>query len=185
MGGSVVGTSGYGVNVVRRGTATILFQFDGGAEHSLAVNPGVDDSEKAVTWLKKNKYFGIFQYQRIASGGNLTISNYVFLDDYVNCVCSREMSNSFPLEALKAQAVCARSYYYQSITTHKHASQGFDICNTTDCQVYYGMASVNERTTQAAEETTGLGVWYQGKPAEVFYFSSDGEIGRASCRERV
>ncbi|MDE6107122.1 MAG: sporulation protein SpoIID, partial [Oscillospiraceae bacterium] len=61
MGGVVVGTSGYGVSVVRRGTSAVLFQFDGGADYSLALNPGLDDEIKAVTWMKNNKYYGIFQ----------------------------------------------------------------------------------------------------------------------------
>lgn len=174
MGGTVVGTSGYGVSVVRRGTSKILFQFDGGSDYSLAVNPGLDDSVKAATWLKKNKYYGIFQYRRLTSGGDLTISNFLKLDDYAECVTSREMSASWPMEALKAQAICARNFYEQKLADHLHHAQGFDICNTTHCQVYFGMASTNERTAQAAAETSELRIWYQGKQAEIFYYGSNG-----------
>lgn len=174
MGGTVVSASGYGVSVVHRGTSDILFQFDDGSNHSLAVAPGADDYEQNVTWLKGNKYYGIFQYRRLSSGGNITISNFVSIDDYASCVASREMSSSWPMEALKAQTVCARSYYYQAVSTHRHKSQGFDICNTTHCQVYYGMASANERTAQASAETAELSLWYEGEPAEIFYYSSNG-----------
>lgn len=174
LGGAVVKASDYGISVIRRGTADILFLFDGNESYSLVVAPGIDDTEKAVTWLKGNKYYGIFQYTRTGSNGNLTISNFLSIDDYASCVASREMSASWPLEALKAQTVCARTYYNQSVSTGRHRSQGFDICNTTHCQVYFGMASTNEKTEQAAEETTGLGIWYQGEPAEIFYYSSNG-----------
>lgn len=174
LGGTAVNTSGYGVSVVRRGTAQILFQFDGGDSLSLAVNPGLDDSKKAVTWLKGNRYYGIFQYRRVKQGGDLTISNFLPLDDYAECVISREMSASWPIEALKAQAVCARNYYEQKVADHRHRSQGFDICNTTCCQVYFGMASTNERTAQAVAETADIWIWYEGEHAEIYYYSSDG-----------
>lgn len=174
LGGTVVRTGDYGVSVIRRGTADILFMFDGDGAYSLAVAPKADDTEKAVTWLKGNKYYGIFQYARTGSNGNLTISNFLSIDDYASCVASREMSASWPMEALKAQTVCARTYYNQTVSSGRHRSQGFDICNTTHCQVYFGMASTNERTQQAAAETSGLGVWYQGEPAEIFYYSSNG-----------
>lgn len=174
LGGTVVTAGAYGVSVLRRGTSDILFLFDGDSTYSLAVAPGVDDTEKAVTWLKGKKYYGIFQYARSGSSGDLTVSNFLSIDDYASCVASREMSSSWPLEALKAQTVCVRTYYNQSVSSGRHRSQGFDICNTTHCQVYFGMAQTNERTEQAAEETSGLGIWYHGEPAEIFYYSSNG-----------
>ena len=175
MGGMVAETSAYGVSAVLRGTSRILFQFDGGAALSLTVMPGLDDSERAVTWFKNYRYYGGFQYRRIG-GGALTVASVVSLDDYVECVISREMSASWPLEALKAQAMCARNYYDQnhSKTSSKHRAQGFDLCATTDCQVYYGMGSTNARTAQAVSETSGFRIYYEGKKAEVYYFSSDG-----------
>ncbi len=179
LGGTTVSAGSYGISVVRRGTSQILFQFDGGADLPLIVKPGLDDSIKAVTWMKNSRYFGAFQYSRL-NGGDLTVSSVLSLDDYANCVISREMSSSWPLEALKAQAVCARNYYEQKVADHQHRSQGFDICDTTHCQVYFGMGSTNERTAQAAEETSKLRIWYQGSRADIFYFASDGGATEAS-----
>lgn len=167
----VVGTSAYGVNVIKTKTATILFQFDGGKDVALAVNPGQDDSVKNVTWFRQVRYYGAFQYQRV-NGGDLTVSNLLGLDDYANCVISQEMSPSWPLEALKAQAICARNYYETSRNNHK--SSGYDVCPTAHCQAYPGMGKVNARTAQAAAETAGLRAWYKGKAVSTFYFSSDG-----------
>lgn len=172
LGGTVVGTSAYGVSVVKTGTAQILFQFDSGIndkENSLTVMPVAAGGKKPVTWFKGNKYYGAFHYRRVA-GGNLTVSNLVELDDYANCVCSREMANSWPLEALKAQAVCARTYYETNLGKHKD----FDICCTVCCQAYHGMALTNARTEQAAAETAGLRAWYNGKPAKTYYYASNG-----------
>ncbi len=164
-------TSSYGVSVITTGTSTILFQYDVGKGGALCVMPGVDDSVQNITWFKQTKYFGGFQYQRV-TGGNLTVSNVVGLDDYANCVISREMSSSWPLEALKAQAICARNYYETSLG--RHTADGYDICPTAHCQAYYGMGRTNERTAQAAAETAGLRAWYQGEPVNTYYFSSDG-----------
>lgn len=171
LGGTVAGTSAYGVSVVKTGTATILFQFDGGDSLSLTVDPGLDDSVKAVTNYRGSRYYGMFQFRRI-KGKDLTVINAIELDDYTNCVITREMSASWPLEALKAQAVCARTYWEYHKT--KHGSNGFDLCSTTDCQAYPGMGSVTERTTQVIQETANQRIWYEGKPIDAVYFSSDG-----------
>ncbi len=170
-GAALAGTSSNGISVVKTGTSTILFQFDGGAEPSLAVQPGMDDSVNSVTHFRGYRYYGAFQYQR-RSGGDITVVNVVPMEDYVNCVISREMSNSWPLEALKAQAVCARTYAYRN--TNKHSNNGFDVCSTTDCQVYFGTAWTGANTTQAAAETVGKYIWYGDTLAQTNYFSCDG-----------
>lgn len=171
LGGTAVGTSAYGVSAVKTKTNTILFQFDGGEQNSLTVKPGTDDTKKTVTYFKGARYYGSFQFQRVG-GGNMTVTNYLPMNDYLDCVISQEMSASWPLEALKAQAVTARTYYERNLGKHK--KYGFDVCSTTDCQAYPGMSRTTERTAQAVEETDGLRVWYDGKLAETFYFASDG-----------
>ena len=168
---SVVGTSEYAVTVVATKTGAPLFQFDGGSAWSLGIQPGLDDTVKTVTWFKGYRYYGGFQYTR--AGGNLTVVNVVLLEDYVKGVLPYEMSNDWPLEALKAQAVCARTYAYMNMGKHE-ARYGFDICNTNDCQVYQGTGLSNSLTDQAVDETSGVYVWYDGAPAETYYFSSDG-----------
>lgn len=170
-GGTVVGTSAYGVSVLKTGTSSILFQFDGGAERSLTVAPGLDDTIKAVTHYRGSRYYGMFQFRRI-NGGDLTVINALPLDDYTNCVITQEMSSSWPLEALKAQAVCARTYW--AFNKNKHSNNGFDLCPSTHCQAYPGMGAVTEKTTQVIQETSNQRIWYEGKPIDAVYFSSDG-----------
>ena len=171
-GATVVGTSSGGMSVVKTGTSTVLFQFDSGdTKGMLGIKPGLDDSVQTATWFAGYKYYGSFRYQRV-SGGDLTVVNILGREDYINCVISQEMSDSWPLEALKAQAVVARSYAAVSATRHK--SQGFDLCNTTHCQAYPGMGRIGANTARAAAETMGQYVWYGGAIVETYYFSSDG-----------
>lgn len=68
------------------------------------------------------------------------------IDDYVKGVLPYEMSPSWPLEALKAQAVCARTYAL--LQTKHYKSYKFDVCNTTDCQVYQGANLASDLTDQ-------------------------------------
>ena len=120
LDGEVVGTSSYAVNVTVTGTDQILFQFDGGADTALGVMPDVTGADTVRTWFKGYRYHGGFRYERIG-GGDLTVVNIVDLETYIKGVVPYEMSNSWPLEALKVQAVCARSYAYINIQSSKHS----------------------------------------------------------------
>ena len=124
---------------------------------------------KTVTWFKGYRYYGGFQYVR-DNGGNIEVINVVSLDDYVRGVLPYEMSNDWPLEALKAQAVCARTYAVTNTSGHRD----FDVCASTHCQMYQGLNLSNERTDQAVDETAGEFVRYDGEPAITFYSASDG-----------
>lgn len=169
---TVVGTSAGGMSVVETGTNHILFQFDTGSTTGiLTIKPNLDESTKAITWFAGRKYYGDFSYQRLGSG-NLTVVNVLPREDYVNCVISQEMSDNWPMEALKAQAVAARSY--SMVCGAKHYALGFDVCSTTCCQAYPGMSLIGENTTQATQETAGVYAWYNGEIAQTYYFSSDG-----------
>lgn len=166
-------TSKYGVNVVATGTSNILFQYDDetGSTTGLGVEPIQVGSEKCTTWSKGNHYPGGFRFERI-NGGRLTVVNIVEFEDYIEGVVGTEMSNSWPVEALKAQAVAARSYAVS--LGSKHAAHHFDICDDVDCQAYDGHSGAGSNTHAAVSQTTGLGCVYNGKPAQSFYYSSNG-----------
>ena len=170
---TITGTSSSGVSVVKTGTSQILFQFDSTSGLCLGIKPGLNDSVKTETIFRGNTYYGGFQYQRVG-GGNLTVSNVISLEDYVQGVIGEEMSASWPLEALKAQAVCARTYAYRNYTAQKHNSQGFDLCNATHCQAYSGMDSVTAESSRAVTETRGEYLWYNGSLIDAVYSSHDG-----------
>lgn len=175
--GTIVGTSSYGINVVATGTDQILFQFDNGSSSALAVLPDVTGASDVRTWFSDYKYRGGFTYQRL-SGGNLTVVNVLPLEDYVKGVVCYEMGREWPLEALKAQAICARTYVLRRLNYHN--SLGFDVCNSDWCQVYRGVGTKrtdygpSEISDQAVEETAGQVLWYQNSLAETYYSSSHG-----------
>lgn len=177
-GASVGETSKYGLSLVATGTTNILFQFDDlGEGTGFGVKPGLTDDIKTQTWCKGYRYFGSFRYQRI-TGSDITLVNLVEMNDYINCVISREMSESWPVEALKAQAICARNYY--AVNRGKHKAYGFDICNAVHCQAYYGSSRIGSNTTQAAEETAGEYLWYGDELAATYYYASNGGTTESS-----
>ncbi|MEG1578785.1 MAG: SpoIID/LytB domain-containing protein [Oscillospiraceae bacterium] len=164
-----VGITPQAITVFATDTGVVLFQFDGNTPQ-LTILPGLDDSVKTVTWFAGRQYFGSFRYT--CTGDLLTVINALPMEDYINCVISQEMSESWPVEALKAQAICARSYAVSS--SGRHAGTGFDLCATTHCQAYPGASRIGENTTRAAAETAGLCAWYNGAIASTHYFSCDG-----------
>ncbi|MDR0858116.1 MAG: SpoIID/LytB domain-containing protein [Oscillospiraceae bacterium] len=172
ISGSGYSASDRCVTVVETGTSNILFEFDCGTSFSLGVMPKPEfEGQKPLTWFKGYKYYGGFQYTRL-TGNNLTVLNIVPIEDYIQGVLPYEMSVSWPIEALKAQAVCARTYAGQNI--HKHGAYGFDVCATTDCQVYRGQNVTGDSIVQAATETAGQYVTYGSAIAPVYYHSADG-----------
>ena len=169
-GGTAVGGSGTGVTVIVTGTDTILFEFDCGDSRNLGIRP-IEAGQKTVTWFRGYRYYGGFEYQR-ASGGLISVINVVDMEDYVKCVIPWEMSSDWPVEALKAQAVCARTY---AVCQTKHRAQGFDICATTHCQVYQGTAASGANSDAAVDQTAGEFLYYSGRLVqEAVYYSSNG-----------
>lgn len=128
-------------------------------------------SQSGLTECKEYTYRGDFVLRQDASG-KLTVLNYVALEDYVKGVLPYEMSASWPAEALKAQAICARSFALGSL--NKHKSLGFELCNTTNCQVYRGIERATAASDAAVDATAGQILMYDGKLAVGYFFSSDG-----------
>ncbi len=102
--------------------------------------------------------------------GRLCIVNYVDVEDYLAGVLACEMSPKWPMEALKAQAVLARTYLQNQ--GKKHGK--YVICDTEHCQVYKGVPKQSESITQALLETKDLFLCYNNKPAQVFFFADSG-----------
>lgn len=169
-GAQVVGASKTCYTVVNTATGQILFEFDNGGDY-LGIMP-VSSGERAQTWFKGYRYYGGFQYMR-RSGNDISVINFVNEDLYVSGVLPYEFVVNNDLESLKAGAVAIRTF---SRASTKHSALGFDICNTTDCQVYRGVytGSGAQLVLDAVEETGGQCAYYNGKLIEALYFSSDG-----------
>ena len=153
-----------GIQVTITGTDRVLYE---SREDTLAVMPQGRDP---VTWFRGNRYRGGFEYT--VSGGGLQVVNVVDLEDYVKGVLPSEMPGNWELEALKAQAVCARTF--ACLTTKHLSAYGFDVCSSTDCQAYSGIGEATSATDRAVEETEGECLYYDGELAQAYYHSSDG-----------
>src|SRR5438477_7884861 len=112
--------------------------------------------------------------------GALTVVNVIGLEDYVRGVVPNELS--YPaLEALKAQAIAARTYALKN--RGQFASEGFDLLPTTRSQVYRGLTSETSLTSRAVEETRGMIATYNGEPINALYTSTCG--GRTEDAENI
>lgn len=115
--------------------------------------------------------------------GNLTVVNELPLEDYVRGVVANELSpGGYPaIEALKAQAVAARTYALRN--RGQFMAQGFDVLPTTRSQVYRGLTSENPLSTRAVDETRGMIATYNGEPINALYTSTCG--GRTENSENI
>lgn len=108
----------------------------------------------------------------ISSHGNsLRIINTLDIEKYLLQVVPSEMPRSFGLEALKAQAVAARTYAVSDIQKQKYIQYGFHIKDTVESQVYNNQVE-NDDATKAIEETEHKILIYDGKPIDAKYFST-------------
>ena len=172
-GGRAVRSSSTGVTVTRTRTTDILFEFDCSGVLALGIQPS---GRNTSTWFKGYKYGGGFEYPRV-TGGNLNVVNVVDLEEYVKGVIPYEMGGAWPLAALEAQAVCARTFVQGH---NKHlSSNGFDVCNGVDCQVYNGHgsggAAPSDTSDRAVDNTAGECIYYNGVLVQdAVYHASDG-----------
>jgi SpoIID/LytB domain protein len=121
-----------------------------------------------------------YSFEPATHKGKLRLVNIVPLEDYLKGVVPWEMGPSAPLEALKAQAICARSETLSKIAGGRHARDGFDICDYDHCQGYPGTENETERTTLAVEQTRGLVAYYGNTIADAVYGTNSGGITAAS-----
>jgi SpoIID/LytB domain protein len=110
------------------------------------------------------------------SVGAFTVVNVVKAEDYLRSVVPAEMPSGSHPEALKAQAIIARTYLLNN--RHRHEVDGFELCGTTDCQVYSGIGHEFDSTNQAIRDTRGMVVAYNGRLANALFHSTCG--GRTS-----
>lgn len=112
----------------------------------------------------------------VVNGQNsgLTAFNLVDMEEYLYGVVPSEMPASWPIEALKAQAVSARSM--ATVQYNRYTSRGYNLLDTTASQVYKGFTAEKESTNLAVDETRGKIARYNNQVAETLYFSTSGGV---------
>ena len=170
----------------KSGTSYILkvigskISFDGAMYDNISFVP-----QKSLNTIKilsgySNNYLGTLTFTIVTSNGISKIIpiNSLYIEDYLKGVVGKEMSDYFPVEALKAQAVAARNYTLAS--AGKHKSKGYNLCDTTDCQVYGGYNTSLTRVIAAVDATKGMLLLNGTSIVEALYSASDGGYTEAS-----
>lgn len=124
-------------------------------------------------WLKVNgsPYRGELRVAKSAKG-NMDVINILDVEAYLYGVIPKEMSSQWPLEALKAQAIAARTYVlYQK---EKSKDRAYDVIATTASQVYGGAGAEAAMSNQAVDKTKGMVLLYDGQLALTYFHANSG-----------
>ena len=148
-------------------------------------NPDTEDfNEGRIKLIPKS---GEIQFQSVnrgvgtpSYGGTIEVSLYdegivvvneVGIEDYLKKVVPSEMPSGFNLEALKCQAVCARSYAYTELSNNYYSAYGAHIDDSIQFQVYNNSQRA-ESTDTAVDETAGQVLSYNGEVVKTYYYST-------------
>ena len=104
--------------------------------------------------------------------GQLLLVNQLEIEDYIRGVLYHEVSNRWPMESLKAQAVAARSYAMYQVKMN--LGKEFDLTNDVYSQVYGGRSGERYRTNLAVDQTKGVVLLYQGKVLPAYFHATCG-----------
>jgi stage II sporulation protein D len=122
----------------------------------------------ALNGVSSGLYRGLIEVR--VDGGGVTSINQLSMDSYIRGVVAGEMPSSWPPEALKVQAVAARTYALATAKT----SGAFDQYPDTRSQVYRGVTGESVRSDAAVRDTAGQILTYNGTAAVTYYFSTSG-----------
>ena len=139
--------------------------------HSFTLEP---NDGTFVSWQGR-PYRGALRF--VAVGTGFEVINVVDLESYLRGVVAAEIPASWPLEALKAQAVAARTYTLASL----QSGEDYDVCATIECQKYGGAAAEHSRSDAAILATTGVVLTYQGTFAKTYYHADSGGVLASSA----
>ena len=114
-------------------------------------------------------YGGTLEVSRYDEG--IVVVNEVAIEDYLKKVVPSEMPSGFNLEALKCQAVCARSYAYTELSNNYYSAYGAHIDDSIQFQVYNNSQRA-ESTDTAVDETAGQVLSYNGEVVKTYYYST-------------
>lgn len=109
-----------------------------------------------------------------AIGEKLVITHFLTLENYVGGVIQNEIGSNAPLEALKTQAIAARTHAVSLLLYNRHQGDGYDLCNSTHCQVYKGQHLSNANIITAVQATEHEVLISNGRIADATYHSACG-----------
>lgn len=146
----------------------VLFQ-----KGHIRIEPKSPSDKITVTTLNRGygtpSYRGCFELMTTAEG--IVLVNELAMEEYLYAVVPSEMPASYEPEALKTQAVCARSYAYCQMQEQSYPEYNAHVDDSTAFQVY-GNSQEQETAIRAVDETKGEKLWYHGRVATAYYYST-------------
>lgn len=168
------------LSVKGAGESVVEIKAEGGASASVngkkAVTPLKLSAAEEFLYVNGRPYRGNIVVS--AEPGGLSAVNELELESYINGVINNEISSKWPVEAVKAQAVVARTYAMYQMNNHPDSQ--YDIEGTVMGQVYAGAASEDPAAQKAVSETAGEILTFAGEPALTVYHSNAGGITDSS-----
>ena len=137
----------------------------------------IRNSDKRGIWFKNRRYAGELRVS--LNDKKLNIINYLKLEKYLKSVVGSEMPKEFPLAALQAQAIAARTYALKLLDKNKL----FDLHSTQASQVYLGLESETLKINRAVKSTSSLALFYKDQLIDAVFHSSSG--GRTESSGQV
>lgn len=135
--------------------------------------PDVLTSKMTLTSVERNQgfpsYRGAFEIEKTEEG--LLLVNELLLEEYLYAVVPSEMPSLYPIEALKAQSVCARTFAYTHMLASSLAAYGAHVDDSVSYQVYNNIEE-NAETTKAVKDTKGQILYADEMPANTYYYST-------------
>ena len=131
----------------------------------------------ALLCVNDNNYRGEIEVRRYSTS-DMTVINILSMQEYLYGVVPREIGGNSPIEAVKAQAIIARTYAAKNY--NKRSSWGFNLTNTVDDQAYGGYDWENPNSNNAVDETCGMVATYNGELIGGYYFSTSGGYTESS-----
>lgn len=143
------------------------------SEERVIFKPEGENSRMEIANIERNYGTPVYagNIEVVKNSGGLVIINDLNLETYLYSVVPSEMPASYEIEALKAQAVCARSYAYRQILLNGYASYGAHVDDSVSYQVYNNLTT-NDRVIQAVNETAGKVLKFGDEVATTYYFST-------------
>lgn len=142
--------------------------------------------EGKIKLLSVNRSYGNPVYRGsieiAATEDGLLLVNELSLEEYLYAVIPSEMPTSYGVEALKVQAVCARSYAFNQMMSSRFQMYGAHVDDSVSCQVYNNVEE-NESSILAVKETNGLVAAYDGNVITAYYYSTS--CGQTAYYEEV
>jgi SpoIID/LytB domain protein len=155
----------------RKSTSVIQFRVRSGWSRWTAFNGGAEFTAGNKPVTLRLPHHGSASYRGALRSVEKHTVNVLPLDRYVQGVVPSEVPTSWPADAVRAQAVAARSY---AAHERAHSTSYYDICDTTSCQVYGGYEVEDPASNAAVDKTGGRVVMYDGAPAFTQFSSSNG-----------